>query len=436
MILFNLDYTKPPNERGIHAPALQLPKITFTPEIESFGFQVIINNICDKFYVEAKKDKEGKIASPPESHALYDLLVLQSDKPGVKPAGIRVIFLDEYAEHMRNYPAVHPYVVNAMQKLHPIPRAIIGAPQMKKTVDIDVNYKDASARENADAGFIHLGVHDVVYFTETYLAEMMIPCQLETFHAIYGDTRSSYPYNQSDLAAVTGAITKTGYTRDPLKIPFVPKEGEQLPAVIAFDLGTCEYPDSGYRYGVLELFPLDLSREQRRQMTPEEGHALIMSHRRPDEVMKTEAADVGNIKKYVRLLPFLQPKSDAENANKRIPLFACFALREDIKPLGEYNVDASSLHLPGMALPTDPNAPANPAAFTLQWLQKKFPSTVVKSQHPRPSLDADTPEPDAKRAHKEVKEEGNGVTETSPDEVNSPPQENPAASAPDYMDTI
>jgi hypothetical protein len=404
LFLLNRDYTVPVEKYHQRPAVVKLPTITYgtNPIMEHCDTQVYLLDISKVAYVPQKWDKDHQnVTAPMESHMTYDLIVKQHNYPlvdGKRPQKLRIPTLEEYSDGMDTYPAIHPLVINALQSLHPIPRAFIGNTNVKKTVDEAAeNYKPATERSGFEDGLVKFTNRGVLYFTQTYIAEFGIPCTMETLKAIYADKSQSVPYFQSDIQEIVAPFSKGTFMREKLEIPYIPKNeiGGELPPLIAFDLARTEYPDSGYKFYALELFKSTIPRATRRTMTPEEGHAIIMSHRRPDSVIKDEADDLGNIAKYCKLLPFLQPKVDEERANKRLPLFLLFALREDIKPLGDYTVDASKIFTSG-APTLPPTLPANYNEFLVRWLKAKYPDDDKKDVV-APVIPAPAPAEEAKK---------------------------------------
>jgi hypothetical protein len=444
LILINRDYTQSVDKYTDMKPVVKLPAITYgNTSMDTVGSSSYILDISKTAYLPAKWDKDHKEQTAPmESHMSYDLIVVQRDAPGKQPQKLRIQPLEEYSDSMETYPAIHPLVVNALQRIHPIPRAFIGNTNVKKTVEEAIeNYGPVGNRKGFEDGLVKFTTRGIVYFTQTYIAEFGIPCTKETLFTIYGDEKgSSVPYYQSDIKQVVAPFSKGTFMRDQLEIPYIPSNefGGEMPALIAFDLARSEFPDLGYKFYALELFKSDIPRATRRTMTPEEGHKLIMAARRPDSVIKEEAEDVFKNPKYMRMLPWLQPRiADDDRATKRVPLFLLFALREDIKPLGEYTIDASKLFAPGTG-PLPATLPANYNEFLVKYMQRKYPedekkelvAPVVKEEvkeeleapkpiHERPTDEDNVPEPPTKRQRV--------------DEATQVPNDVPTP-APDYMD--
>lgn len=304
---------------------------------------------------------------------------------------------------------------------------------MKETSAIPENFGPPSQRVSCEEGYMSFSVNNVVYFTESYVVERGIRVTWKTFEAIYDDKRSSYPYSQSNLVDVMNSFSKgTKYTRPELKLPCVRKgENGPYPEVIAFDLAKMEYPVDKYDPYVLELFPVDLPFDKRREMTPEQGHMFVMSHRRDESVIEAEAADLGEEQqKLKQMLTWLQPASKPEYATMRVPKFACIGILKRAKPIGSYVVDASSLFTSATG-PLPETLPKNYTEYSVNWLKAKYPegapvppstpapvvgsgyalpnhgvpvTTVIipadpipNIKHERPPLAGDTPEPAAKR---------------------------------------
>lgn len=287
--------------------------------------------------------------------------------------------------------AVHPRTLYALLQTHPIPMQLFVSVNAAETAADSGNYGrpgPLTANDGVDA-FVTFYVERAAFALREYLEQAGgIEVTSKSLLARYGSDTAVSPYIPEDFAAAVAERkitlgTGKSWTRPALVNPYA-IQGEAS-GVIALDeyRSTQRIPFKDYRLFALPLMQLpDYDRETVRKMTPEQGDAFVLSHRRPESVIpKTELADLGSAN--AEHAPWLQPVADRNLAKKRVPIFLFFAVKREMPVVSPaHKVLVHREHPP--ARPEDAGKlPLTASALRSALLQAKFaPQTLPGAAAP------------------------------------------------------
>ncbi len=219
----------------------------------------------------------------------------------------------------------YPRAVDALLKNNSIPFYILASVDVAATARATVNAETADKRVAWENGLVMGETLLVQWRLRDYLLRHGIPVPDETLQQRFGGLLDfSAPTKPSDFDAILKPRTFANNFTPPEVKNVLSDSSDHPSGIYALDEAKGRLPDSKeFLFFVAPLFPLKetLPRDPATgavALTAEEGHKLVMSYRAPLKSNSPSAKEVA--------LAWLQPGPD----NRRIPLFAFYAVRRDV----------------------------------------------------------------------------------------------------------